>query len=270
MIVDLNAFSIPEWSPEAPSPYLQSEAGVAVYNGLLEYYIKEKATGTYTHRYSKDKFKRNGFLGVYRNERKPYKRSTSKAILGQTSKAATGTYLPGTLRKWACTTPDQTTYYCGVTASAIMLMYYQEYRGSTITYVATADRSRNALCGKLVSTGCLINAGMQMDGIVNGGTEAGVKYTGLKKYFGTYIAQAVTAPSTASYSFNGIKSKIDSNKPVMVGTFDSHPQIKSNHALVVHGYCASVPQLIVNDGWGHNDVWINSGSLYFISSNYFD
>lgn len=103
----------------------------------------------------------------------------------------------------------------------------------------------------------------------SGGTTYSNMVKGLNAYLGT---RSVTnsVQRTSSFSFSTVKNQINSSRPIIVGTLN-HGTF-GDHWIIAHGYFESPVDgnyLIVNDGWGSNNVWIEpdtqtlDGTIYF-------
>lgn len=104
--------------------------------------------------------------------------------------------------------------------------------------------------------------------IVNGYSN---QFTGLYDYFVRCVTGTAKWPRYAStYSYTAVQNHIKANRPVMLGTVETgHPQI-SNHHVIVHGYriTTSDEYLIVNDGFGSNNVYFTALPQYYLGYVY--
>lgn len=147
---------------------------------------------------------------------------------------------------------------CGSVATAILLQYYDNNINES--YVPDRYDYENGLINHLVP---------YIEGTSMGSTPEELK-NGLNDYLDD---QNIINPANLySYSISRIKSKIDSDRPIIVD-LNNHSTY-NEHWVVAHGYnivdkiiLPDIVTVIVNDGWGNNDINIdpaNIGKLVYL------
>jgi len=148
---------------------------------------------------------------------------------------------------------------------AIALMYYQDnYSG---TFAPSGYRTSPELQEYLLDQEYLWDAGMSAYDMVYGYSN---QFTGLREYFSDNVSGSSKIPRyVSSYSFTGIQNHIRNNRPVILGTKTTHPQI-ANHHVVVHGFyiTTSDEYMVVNDTFGHNNVYFTAVASYYLGYIY--
>lgn len=259
IIVDINDFTIPEFSLEGKNPY--NNIKNPIYNGPLKYYSKKDAKSVlnikdstivnkndFNNIYSKnevslDEQNFNVFINFNNNHIIPY------GNLNTIKK------LPGTLKTWYISGG-----HCGSIASAITMRYYYDYVSSN--YVNSAEISENSLIS------------LMQKYVGYGATRYSDLKNGLNSYF-RYRGVNNSAISLDYFSYSKLMNRININRPVIVGT--SNDSKFGNHWIVAHGYAEinygaveNSNYIIVNDGWENNDVWVDIKSASFDGLIYFE
>ncbi len=246
IIVNLNDLSIPELSFEGRNPY--TNILNPIYNGPLNYYfevggrvfsiddgtILDEAKVEYI--YSKNKIENT--------------QPMASLEVSNTRSTSTEKYLSYSLQTWTISGG-----HCGSIASAICMRYYRDYVNSA--YVSSSSISKDALIA------------LMKQFVGSGATTYNDMIGGLNNYFATKSLNT-TARGTRGFQFLTVKNKININRPVIVGTVD-HATF-GDHWIIVHGYFESRVDgnyIIVNNGWGRNNVWVTAesqtldGVIYF-------
>ena len=158
--------------------------------------------------------------------------------------------MKGTLKTWYISGNN-----CGSIASAICMSFYRDY--VNLHYVDNYHTGKDALIALMQQ---YVGVGeTNYDDLVNG----------LNWYF-KVRGIANSAVKTNGFIFSTVRNKISANRPVIVRT--TKPSTYGEHWIIAHGYFESAVDgnyIIVNDGWGSNNVWIESntstldGIIYF-------
>lgn len=250
IIVNLNDLSIPELSFENSNPYLNVVN--PVYNGILSYYSKQGSEFISV----KDNvpFEKNQFNQIYSKQETEDKELLVQRSLESLQEALRHVnierYLSGTLKTWYISGG-----HCGSIASAISMRYYYDYVNTD--YVPSNSISQNSLIA------------LMQQYVGSGGTTYSNMVNGLNNYFNTRPISN-SANSTSSFSFSKVKTQINNNRPIIIGT-SNHPTF-GNHWVIGHGYFTSTVDgnyVIVNNGWGDNNVWIEPSTQYLDGTIYF-
>lgn len=259
IIVNVNDLSVPEFSLEDEAPFSDKDK-FNIYNGPVSYI--EKQDGKLIDVLTGDVFEKTEVSLKYKQEKKDKQKiyenlkqkiSDSLKSVQPMSFIEQGS-LTGTLRTWG------TSYYCGVDGTAIILMYIDDYYDENV--VSTNIESASGLTNYLVNSNYIYNSPASGDDILYG--EQGS--TGLNDYLVDrgYLYSGYTG-FKSSYSWWLLKNKIDSNKPLMIGTSTTHPTYPS-HWIIAHGYCRGydgVPYVIVNNGFGSNNIYVSAADQYY-------
>ena len=79
-----------------------------------------------------------------------------------------------------------------------------------------------------------------------------------------------SANAITSFSFSRVKTQINRSRPIIIGT-TNHPTF-GDHWIIGHGYFTSPVDgnyVIVNNGWGNNNVWIEPSTTYLDGTIHF-
>ncbi len=244
IIVNLKDMTIPELSFENPNPYLNIEN--PVYNGTLGYYSKKG--NEFVSLKDNVSVGMEQFNKVYSKEEISNKKELVQGLEDSSKEQLRHVnierYINGSLKTWYISGG-----HCGSIACAICMRYYDDYVSTK--YVASNQTDEDSLIS------------LMQQYVGAGGTSTSDLVDGLNEYFDDRNVYNTTY-SKSYFSFNTIKNKINKSRPVIIDT-DSHPTY-GEHWIIAHGYFASKVDgdyVIVNDGWGSNNVWLNidSGDL---------
>ncbi|SHK26436.1 cysteine peptidase family C39 domain-containing protein [Paramaledivibacter caminithermalis] len=244
LIINKNDLSIPELSFEGKKPFIHLEKRY-VYNGPLAYYelkggkffslkAKKIINGNFKKIYDKNKIDKHSKLSEFENEIYTLNYSTRGV--------ANEEYLSKSLKTWY-----KSGGYCGPIAAAITMMFYDEVVSEK--YVDTDNENENDLIDIMAYY-------IDPDHSTNPGSSPNELRDGITSYLGGQNVNNYATKST--YNFNTIKSKINSNRPQIIGT--ANDPTYYDHWMTVHGYYddGMDEYVIVNNGWGDNNVWLSS------------
>lgn len=270
IIVNVHDLDIPEFSLKTKSPFVDKNEEY-LYNGPLNYL---KKTNEKIYDIKSNKVIDNSKLNtIYKKpavdkdkkieeKEKKIKNKEKAAKESQVSPMAViygnlndSPYTP--LRTWS------TSHYCNVDGCAILLQYFDDNYSDS--WVPNDKESATGLVEYLLDNLYLLDEPESGYEIVNGA----IPYsTGLKDYINDRGFGGTYSATTASYSWDTIKSKIYNHKPVLVGANSSHPDFGA-HWIIAHGYYKNtsdpdLPQYIIcNNGFGSNDVYTTAESQYY-------
>lgn len=261
IIVNLKDLSIPELSFKNSNPFIGVE--YPVYNGSMGYYCKLgndlislttneiiKVT-QFDYTYCKDEI----------DDKQAFIEKIEEASRKRLLKAITERKLSEDLKLWYVEGG-----HCGPIACALCLRFY--YDCVDRSYLKPQYMEEEELIYLMIDYTKTFWS--------TTGTYAKDLKRGLNDYF--YDMNIDNSVITVNYlDFNIIKSKINTNRPVIVGTKNIAGYKYKNHWMVVHGYFMNREAdlvekfFIVNDGWRHNNVWINleTESQFYDSMLYF-
>lgn len=241
IIVNIKDLTIPELSFESPNPYLNVKN--PVYNGILSYY--SRVGDQLVSLKDNTMCETNQFNEIYSKEnilnKENLVRSLENSLQNQLRHVNIERYIDSSLRKWYISGG-----HCGSIASAICMRYYHDYV------------NRNYVPNGSTSESDLISLMQQYVG--SGGTSTDDLVNGLNRYFSNRNINNSTL-STSSFSFGTIRNKINNSRPVIIDT--DGDLTYGEHWIIAHGYFTSPVDgdyVIVNNGWGSNNVWLNTDS----------
>lgn len=256
IIVNVNDLSIPELSLENPNPFSGFEN--SIYNGPLQYYYESE--GQIKSIIENSIIDNSKFANCYKREKitnqQEYMQILKSEYNSNSRAATTERYLSAPLQPWS----NETIGICGSVAAAICMRFYEDNVSSI--YVEDSLTSRDDLVW-LMRT--------YLGEIDRYGTFYGDVALGLNDYFTSRAIQN-TAVWEIPFNFSELKQRIRANRPVIVGTQEDSEYGK--HWIIAHGYFESRVDgeyIIVNNGWGRNNVWVypNSetvhGMIYFLN-----
>lgn len=245
IIINLNNLIITELSLDNPNPFI--DINNPIYNGPLNYYS----------------FSKNGLVSLKDNKLiskediKPttYTTNNNLRVNKALPKGNVNTIktISGTLKKWYVDGGS-----CGSIASAICMRYYYDYV------------SKSYVNPKQISESSLINLMKKYVGAY--GTNYPQVVTGLNTYFKDKRINH-TARTINGFDFSKLIERTQRNRPIIIGTKNDNKY--GNHWLIGHGYAITndssetTKYAIVNDGWRHNNIWVNiktaslDGIIYF-------
>ena len=258
VIVNVNDFSIPEFSPSSttPFPYSDSANSSYVYNGPLNYFSYDNIK--YTNLTSGNCYIYEDFVQVYSidfNSQSQEKALFSNRLTRGSSVEVTTSYLPVT---WTSSA------YCGVDACAIILKYLHDHKDYDL--LATDYNECNELHSFLISACVIPDTGTDANDLVAGCTVGLTRYVGLNRFF-EYRESSIRA-SSSTYSFSlhsDIQSAIWSDYPMIIGTDPASDWSYDDHWVIVYGYYGStyIDYFIINDGWGRNGIYVTSAENHY-------
>lgn len=137
---------------------------------------------------------------------------------------------------------------CGPIACAILLKYYDDYVNGNILSAYYNTTSGSRLINYFQGIVDPQESGSDYNDVVNG-INSYMDSIGLRSTYG--------ANKDYTLTFEEYKTKIRRNRPVIIGTHGH--ALYEDHWVVGYGYFMSNPAtyVIVNDGWGSNNVRIN-------------
>ncbi|ADL08757.1 C39 family peptidase [Thermosediminibacter oceani] len=238
LIININDLSIPELSFKNQSPF-KNLNGTYIYNGPLAYFEKvgEDLISLKSGQVVKNKFKFKYYKDKIDKIKKLNDLKQEISIQGITIEK----YLSIPLHTWY-----KPGGYCGSIAGAIVMMFYDEAVNDN--YVDSNLENEN-LIDFMIPYIDGSEPGSSTSDLTNGLTA----YLRVRNFSNTAI-------STSSYSFSTIKTKINNNRPIIIDT-DNDPTY-NEHWIIAHGYYVHGNNIdkyvIVNDGWGNNDVWLEA------------
>lgn len=252
IIVNINDYSIPEFSLKNPSPFVN--CANPIYNGPLEYYYEQNGE---IRSLKDDTIVDIEQLNDYYTREKisnPQKYLTTLYSTYQASNARYAIveeYLSCALKRW-CVPGDN----CGSIASAICMRYY--YDNVDTAYADSSGLTQTALITKM------------QEFVGSGGTTHRQLINGLNDYFDSRNVDN-TAIGTSLFSFSRVKRSILADRPIIIGTLD-HPTF-GDHWIIAHGYFESIVDgnyIIINNGWGSNDIWIEPDTSLLSDTIHFE
>lgn len=248
IIVNTNDLSVPELSLTDSSPLYDYDN--PVYNGPLDYYYEQSGViksvinnevvdvDNCEEYYTREAIANpNEYLSALRQA------SNARYVIVEE-------YLSAPLQKWYVSGG-----HCGSIASAICMRWY--YDNVSTAYVNSNNISESSLISLMQSY------------VGAGGTWYDDMVDGLNSYFDDRNVNN-TAVQTSAFSFSRVKQSILADRPIIVGTA-SDPDF-GDHWIIAHGYFESRVDgnyIIVNDGWRHNDVWVEPNTTTFDGTIYF-
>ena len=251
IIVNLNDFSVPEWSPTGTNPY--NNVSDPIYNGPMNYY--KKVGRQILSINDGSALKLTDVRYVYAAEsivdQEHYFDSFFEDEENNLRHINVEKYISGSLKPWRQTCSN----CCGATASAICMRYYYDY-------VSTAYVSHDK-----IEREPLISLMRQYVG--PNYTTTTMMRVGLQRYLNSRPVN--NNARSGNFSFSTIKGKINGSRPVIIGT--QNDSTYGNHWMIVHGFFESIVDgkyVIVNNGYGSNNVWLDITRVNFYKIVYFD
>lgn len=139
---------------------------------------------------------------------------------------------------------------CGPIACAILLKYYDDYVNGNIlsAYYNTSNGSRLINYFQNIIDPEVVNGASYIE--IADAINTYIDSVGLRSTYGAWMDYTLT--------FQEYKVKVERNRPVIIGVNGTHA-LYDDHWVVGYGYFMSNPAtyVIVNDGWGSNNVRIN-------------
>ncbi|MBQ9341983.1 MAG: C39 family peptidase [Lachnospiraceae bacterium] len=247
IIVNLKDLSIPELSFENLNPFIGVE--YPIYNGSMCYYNKQG--DAFVSITTGEIIGKNQFDYIYCKDeiedKQEFIEKIEEASKKRLLKAITERKLSKNLKLWYVDGG-----HCGPIACALCLRFY--YDCVDKSYLKRQYMEQDELIGLMID--------YTRSFWSSTGTYANDLERGLNSYFDDMNIDN-RAIAAYYFDFDLIKSKINTNRPIIVGTKQNAEYKYENHWMVVHGYFinreANLVEkfFIVNDGWRHNNVWIN-------------
>ncbi|WP_462271970.1 C39 family peptidase [Methanohalophilus sp.] len=239
IIINVNDLSVPEFSLEGNSPF-SDRTKTYVYNGPLAYMEdKQGALFQIGMRNAADEAVTPEYVYTVASADKDKKLADLKALNNRMNTRSIGSgSLDDSLRTW-----EDDNILCGPIAAGITLMYFDDQHDDDFV------DSTNEYQGGLLDL--IINGGY----IPNQDTDTSTVKNGLNDYLeDRNLDDDYSTDSRYSFSFNELKSLINSDKPVIVDT-DNHPTY-GEHWIIAHGYVELInyKYMIINNGWGGNNI----------------
>ena len=255
MIVNIKDLSIPELSFESNNPYI----GVInpVYNGPMNYYSRcgDKLIAIMTNEECDLSQLSIVYCADEIRDKEAYIRMLQGALQKRRLRAITQRNLSISLKKWYTGGNN-----CGPIACAICMRFYYDCVDSA--YLRSGYTNEGEAIQLMISY------------LRQNGTTPYQVMNGMNRYFAD-MNISNTAVALYYFDFDILKSKINQNRPVIVGT-EGHNEY-GDHWIIAHGYFinreADIVEkyIIVNNGWRENNVWLNldTNRRYFDSMVYF-
>lgn len=246
VIIDISAMSVYEYSLSTPSPYLGFNTGELYYNGPISYYFKLDCD--FVHTYAELDEEGNFTYTIPVNE-------MSSVISGDTTLTDAQKTERLLHKKRVYETNIETIVEQGSINGTLSTAWINGYCGPTsahtmLRYLGFTDRSReqHAVIQELTSyTGVEVTLESLRNGINN--------------YLSTHNYSARV--SSCSYNFNRVKSEINNNQPLTLGTYRGGLAPGGGHVQTIHKYVVTYDlinttyKLYVNNSWGSNNVVIS-------------
>jgi len=269
IIVNCVNGTIPEFSPEAPSPVADFTKEEVFYNGPLDYYVSD--TKSFIHTVTGLEVAKKEIVEVYNSILYPLEGSIRESD-DLPTRSVESKQLNATLSTFKSTTSS---YFCTITGCAIMLDYYRRcYSGTSLPSGVT---TYTQICKFLIDNRYIPNCALFLSNAKNGITVT-VKYTGLVSYFNRKDITTRTVNVTG-YSFSNVRTQIKANRPMLLEVTGAYAGLGNtgSHTVTIHGYYVGNVELwrelyiVVNNGWGSNNVWlsVDSGTSKLRDTLYF-
>lgn len=258
VIVNINDYSVPEFSPTSVSPFpcLNNSGLDYIYNGPLNYYTYNN--GTFSCMKTNQEINYEDFNYHYSVETNPYEKLNALRPGSQnrgSSVSVTTSYLPVT---W---TSDAA---CAVDGCAIVLKYLHDYKDSNL--IPSEVNANILLHSFLINAAVIPNTGTYAYHLVDGCTYSGKTYVGLNRYFTVQGSSIRAYYNTYSSSLHSnIQSSVLSDYPMLIGTDPATDWSYNNHWIIVYGYYGStnIDYFIINDGFGSNNIYVTSAADHY-------
>jgi hypothetical protein len=182
IIVNCIDGSVPEYSPESPSPLTGHENVKIYYNGVLQYYFEDSSN--YVHTVTGDIAPQTSTIEAYNRTLYPSEMTARPTV--SRSFVSSSAVLRGSITGNLSTFDWEDDYQCPITATAILLDYYDRYHVSSI--LPTSIDTEREIKELLVSGRYVPGGRLFLREVKNGKTENGISYIGLSSYIGWYAA----------------------------------------------------------------------------------
>lgn len=255
VIVNVNDYSVPEFSPTASCALSNlNNTSKAVYNGPL-FYLEMTEQGYLRDIKTQQAVNVEDLPFIYsaRDDNK-----TLESAIDNDSISSTRTIISE-----VCSVLPPTwnsSYFCGVDAVAIVLN--QLHRAHYSINISSINKN-DELQQYLVDNYYIVNSGTFASDLVNGWGN----YKGINALFADLAMSSLYLAYYNNYSLsivNNMRSSFRSNYPVILGTENLPGYI--DHWLIAYGYYfndMTAAYWIVNDGWGSNDIYVDTYSGYY-------
>lgn len=266
VIVNKNDLSVPEFSPESESPFLNTSecASQYIYNGPLSYFKTDDFNSLFNTKTGKS-IPLSSITKIYKRE--PISNKEKEEIVNSAVYAAStvhqrvsnGIYTDHTPVAWS------SNYLCGLDACAIELRYLYDWHDSDLLYYAISQNSN--LQQYLKEEKFIPNTGTDAYDIVNGVTYSGKFYTGINSFF-AHRGSSIRARYTnyTSSKLPTMQNSFSADYPVIIGTNPASDWDWNDHWFIAYGYYyqdLSGSSLVVNDGYGNNGVHVTTDTYHY-------
>lgn len=227
------------------------------YGGALTYFTQSTEEGKFTEILSGEELNSFDAVATIQAAEDIARLSTQTMVRDQSVQAASSLsiYIRGSLRTGWNYNPDGR---CGATAAAINLAYFADYIDSWVVpswHMTSTGQSLTELLTPWIHP-------TDSSGNATGGAYAEDVVAGFNTYFRWRgISDRYTA-FLGSMTLNNtlLNYVVDGGIPVVI-LISNHPTYADHfvvsHGVVTNSNISSVSQVIVNDGWGSNNVRIN-------------
>lgn len=266
VIVNLNDYSIPEFSPSASTPFPDTlNVGVRyIYVGPLNYFITAESNSLVNMKTGNelniDKLMYS-YDVVPDNCAKTMALKNSSGITPRATLSFITRHLPVT---W------NSTYYCGLDGCAIELKYLDDYHDNSL--LDNTMDSNLTLQEYLSNSKYVPDAPTSSSQIVNGTFFSG--YSGINKFFkdkGNNFSASKKAYSNSVLV--EMQQSFASDYPVIIGTKPADDWNFGDHWVIAYGYYyqdLSGAHLIVNDGFGNNSIYVTIEADHYDDAIFFN
>ena len=248
VIVNMNDFSVPEFSPYADAPFMRETSMYEknIYVGPLNYYRYNEITEEVIEIKTGLRGKACDFKYAYTKSQQMHCDETRKIYdeAGSRSTEAFFTnYAPVT---WA------SNYLCGLDACAIVLKYLDSHHESGLLGASFDDNGE--LQAYLLNNGYIPNEGTFASDIVSGIDE----YSGINAFFSARGSSFTAAYDTYhDYNPYTIANSVANDCPVIIGTDPATDWNYNDHWVINYGCILGTTRyFVINDGWGNDGIFV--------------
>lgn len=253
VIVNVNDYSIPEFSPSASTPFPDAlDMGAHyVYAGPLNYFIATESNSLMNIKTGNELFVEDlkcSYDVVPDNHAKEMVLDNTSGITPRATLSFITRHLPVT---W------DSAYYCGLDGCAIELKYLDDYHDDSLLD-STMDTNLT-LQKYLLNNKYLPNAATTSSDVVNGNFFGG--YSGINKFFKDRGCNFKASKKKYTNSvLVEMQQSFASDYPVIMGTKPADDWDFGDHWVIAYGYYyqdLSGAHIIVNDGFGNNSIYVS-------------
>lgn len=259
VIVDVNDYSVPEFSPTAETPFLPLKSSTMhyVYNGPMKYYTLN-AEGVLYDLTNDIELSIENLSYSYSKKTISTKEKTKKIKLADNDMSIKSTliYLTNhTPVNW------HTSYYCGLDGCAIELKYLYDYHDTDL--LTSSMNGSPELQEYLLDNDYIPNSGTSASDIVYGDSP----YTGVNDFFrdrGSSIRASKTRYTSSALV--EMQESFEDDYPVLLGTEPADDWDYDNHWVIAYGYYyqdLSGAHIIINDGFGNNGIYVTTEADHY-------